>query len=122
MSWTDTTATGTAGACEEEFDAVVLAVPPTRVPALHPRLAPPTASLFRATRYAPTLQVAFCLDRTTPERSVMLHLPRGRNRCWPPALSSTTSPRTASPGAGDWLRPTSGAVRPNAPGSTATKP
>ncbi|WP_329595154.1 FAD-dependent oxidoreductase [Streptomyces sp. NBC_01362] len=93
VSWTDTTAPGTAGACEEEFDAVVLAVPPTRVPALHPRLAPPTAGLFRATRYAPTLQVAFCLDRTTAERSVMLHLPR----CQAPLLAACTLQHSLSP-------------------------
>jgi oxygen-dependent protoporphyrinogen oxidase len=66
--------------------AVALAVPADRVPALYDRLDPAEAALFRATRYARLLQVTFQLDSPTAEPSVLFTAARHDSPRWASAV------------------------------------
>ena len=72
VSWTS----ASDGEHEEQADAVVLAVPPDRLPALWPQLRHEQREYFAGARYAHLLQVTFCLDRPTSETAVVLYADR----------------------------------------------
>jgi protoporphyrinogen/coproporphyrinogen III oxidase len=65
------------GEHQEQADAVILAVPGDRVPDIVDRISPERAAYFRSLTYLPLVQVTFCLDRRTREKSVVFYTGRG---------------------------------------------
>lgn len=79
-----TAADGTARS--ERAQAVALAVPADRIPALCERLDPAVAELLAATRYARLIQVTFQLAQPSAEPSVLLCLARRDSPDWAGAV------------------------------------
>ncbi|MFE0104866.1 FAD-dependent oxidoreductase [Streptomyces sp. NPDC059009] len=77
----------------DAFEGLVLAVPPTLLPAIWLQLPPELKELCRATRYGSAVQVTFCLDRPTTEHAVMVHTPRAET----PDLGGCVLPHNLSP-------------------------
>jgi protoporphyrinogen/coproporphyrinogen III oxidase len=75
----DLTCRGPDGETTRRVKAVILAVPPPTLAAVCPQLPTALREVFAATRYSRMIQVAFCLDRRTAERAVLLNTSRSES-------------------------------------------
>ncbi|TDD98130.1 FAD-dependent oxidoreductase [Actinomadura rubrisoli] len=97
VHWTDRD----GGTHTDHAQAVVLAVPADRIPALYEQLDPQVGALLASTRYSRLIQVTFHLSGRTSERAVLLALPRRDSPEWTSAvLQHNLSPARVSDGKG----------------------